>query len=199
MRPLAAMFSLLLLASACGGDDDDDAGSQVDAGAVPADAAATPDATVAIDAGAEDLDMQAADFTCVRDGTKVHQFFVRNALGHLDEAVEVASSTTGGTYPVGTILQLIPTEAMVKRAPGWSPATGDWEFFSLVVSASGTTIDARGTEDVENAFGGNCLECHARAEPQWDLVCEDTHGCEPLGVGDDVITALQDSDPRCAD
>jgi hypothetical protein len=28
-------------------------------------------------------------------------------------------------------------------------------------------------------------------------VCEDTHGCEPLPIGDVVIRALQDGDTRC--
>lgn len=162
-----------LLAWSCGGDDDDGAGA------------------------AEDLDMQASDFTCIKDGTKVHKFFLQNPLGHLDDAVAVASSTSGGTYPVGTVIQLIPNEAMVKRGAGWSASTSDWEFFALATSASGTTINARGKEEVMNAFGGNCFDCHSKAEPQWDLVCETMHGCEPLGVSDDVIAGLQDMDPRC--
>ena len=41
-------------------------------------------------------------------------------------------------YPVGTVLQLIPTEAMVKRHKGYSPSTDDWEFFALKVSPQGT-------------------------------------------------------------
>jgi hypothetical protein len=28
------------------------------------------------------------------------------------------------------------------------------------------------------------------------FVCEDDHGCAPLPVGDDVITAIQNADPR---
>ena len=48
-----------------------------------------------------------------------------------------------------------------------------------------------------NAFGGNCYECHSKAEAQWDLVCEDTHGCDPLPIGDDVIENLQNADTRC--
>jgi hypothetical protein len=140
--------------------------------------------------------MQAADFTNVNDMTPVRGYFIDNRLGHLDEALAVAEDPAGGTYPVGTIIQLVPTEAMVKRAEGFSPATGDWEFFSLAVSPQGTEILARGGPDVVNQFGGSCADCHLQAEPQFDLVCEDTHGCDPLPIGDDVITAIQASDPR---
>ena len=38
----------------------------------------------------EDLDMQASDFGCILDGTKVNQFFIKNPLGHLDDAIAVA-------------------------------------------------------------------------------------------------------------
>ncbi len=192
--------SLLSPLTACGGDDDaDDGGGAADA--APADAGGGTEADAAPageDAAAgEDLEMQASDFACILEGSKVRQFFVVNPLGHLDEALEVASSKTGGTYPVGTILQLIPQEAMVKRRAGWNPATSDWEFFSLSVVATETTIEARGGEDVVNGFGGNCFECHSKAEPQWDLVCEDAHGCDPLSIGDDVIESLQNADTRC--
>jgi hypothetical protein len=117
--------------------------------------------------------------------------------GHLDEAVAVAESDEGGTYPVGTIIQLIPQEAMVKRAPGFDPDSNDWEFFTLDPTPAGTAILSRGGAEVINRFSGSsCASCHSAAEPQFDFVCEDTHGCAPLPVGDDVITAIQQSDPR---
>lgn len=141
--------------------------------------------------------MQAADFGCIRDGSQVRKFFLDNRLGHLDEALAVAASSSGGTYPVGTIVQLIPQEAMVKRAVGWNAATNDWEFFSLRVSGSTTTILERGVENVANSFGGNCFECHSKAEAQWDLVCESTHGCDPLSISDSIIENLQNGDSRC--
>jgi hypothetical protein len=144
----------------------------------------------------EDLDMRAEDFVNIKAMTPVKGYFIDNRLGHLDEAVAVATSDAGGVYPVGTIIQLVPQEAMVKRTRGWNPSTNDWEFFFLDVSAQGTTIVTRGTTDVVNRFGGNCASCHAAAEPQFDFVCESTHGCEPLPVGDDVIRAVQDADPR---
>jgi hypothetical protein len=194
MRPLASAcaIGLTLLVTACGGgetgdDDDDDDDDSV-----------TVDGGEGVDAPAgEDLDMQASDFDCILDGTRVRQFFIKNPLGHLDEALAVADAANGGAYPVGTIIQLIPQEAMVKRAAGWNPTTNDWEFFALSVSGGTTEISARGVEDVENSFGGNCFQCHAQAEPQWDLVCEDTHGCEPLSISDQIIESLQNGDSRC--
>ncbi|HTM22592.1 MAG TPA: hypothetical protein VL172_18850 [Kofleriaceae bacterium] len=169
--------------AACGGGD---------AAAPDAAPGSEPDA-----AAAEDLDMQASDFTCILDGTHVRQFYVKNLLGHLDAALEVANSASGGRYPVGTLLQLVPQEAMVKRAAGWNPTTNDWEFFSLSVSGPTTTIQARGVQDVNNAFGDNCFACHSQAEPQWDLICEDTHGCDPLQISDQIIVNLQNGDSRC--
>lgn len=145
---------------------------------------------------AEDLDMQAEDFVNLQTMTPVGNHFVANRLGHLDEALEIARSPKGGRYPVGTIIQLVPQEAMVKRRAGWNPATNDWEFFFLDVSPEGTKIATRGADEVVNRFGGNCASCHTLAEPKWDLVCEKDHGCEPLPIGDDVILAIQQADPR---
>ena len=91
-------------------------------------------------APAEDLDMKPTDFRSLSTMTKVRGFFVDNRLGHLEEALRVANSPSGGVYPVGTIIQLVPQEAMVKRRKGWSPKTNDWEFFFLSTSATGTEI-----------------------------------------------------------
>lgn len=49
----------------------------------------------------------------------------------------------GAVYPPGSVIQLIPGEAMVKRSKGFSPATHDWEFFELDVSKDGTDIRRR--------------------------------------------------------
>ncbi|HET8621232.1 MAG TPA: hypothetical protein VFM27_19830 [Acidimicrobiales bacterium] len=145
----------------------------------------------------EDVEVEAGDFTALADMTPVRGFFVNNLLGHTDEAVAVAENPDGGVYPVGTVIQLIPQEAMVKRAEGFSPETNDWEFFTLDATPAGTTIVSRGGAEVVNRFSGtSCSGCHSAAEPQFDMVCEDTHGCAPLGVPDDVITTIQQSDPR---
>jgi hypothetical protein len=144
----------------------------------------------------EDYVAQAADFRNLHTMTKVRNFYVDNRLGHLDQALAVANSPTGGEYPVGTIIQLVPQEAMVKREKGFSPSTRDWEFFFLSVNGDGTTIERRGTADVVNRFGQNCASCHQGAQARFDGVCEENHGCAPLPIGPDVFHAIQESDPR---
>ena len=159
----------------------------------------TPDATAAaVDApaGVEDLDMKASDFECVTRWTQVaNSYRITNKLGH--DPLAIANSSTGGEFPVGTIIQIVPTEAMVKRRAGFSATTHDWEFFALSVSKSGTTIDKRGTTDVVNAFNGNCLACHSKAMPQFDLVCGTTHGCDALPLSTQQLVGIQNGDPRC--
>ena len=140
--------------------------------------------------------MHDGDFVNIHDMTPVRGFFVANRLGHLAQTLAVANNPKGGTYPVGTILQLVPQEAMVKRRAGFSPQTHDWEFFFLSTDANGTKIVHRGAKNVVNRFGGNCFSCHAAASRQFDMVCEHDHGCAPLPVGDDIIRIVQDTDPR---
>jgi hypothetical protein len=144
----------------------------------------------------EDFVPEADDFRNIHTMTPVRGFFIDNRLGHLDEAIAVANSPDGGEYPVGTIIQLVPQEAMVKRREGFSKATNDWEFFFLSVSAEGTVIEVRGTDEVVNRFGGNCASCHSLAEPEFDFVSEQDHGCDPLPIGRDLIMAVQEADPR---
>lgn len=86
---------------------------------------------------------------------------------------------------------------MVKREQGFSPATGDWEFFELEVSEAGSKIGKRGFADVNNRFGKNCFGCHVPAREPWDYICETGHNCEPLPIDHTMTGALQRSDPRC--
>jgi hypothetical protein len=144
----------------------------------------------------EDVEMKPADFRNLSTMTKVRGFYVDNRMGHLPEALAVANSPDGGVYPVGTIIQLVPQEAMLKRAKGWNPTTHDWEFFTMKTSATGTEIVTRGATQTVNRFGGSCFSCHAKAETKFDMVCEHSHGCDPLPVSDDVIGAIQNADPR---
>ena len=144
----------------------------------------------------EDFVMQAADFKNLHDMTAVRGFFVDNKLGHLKTAVAMATANKGGTYPVGTILQLVPQEAMIKRHKGFNAKTSDWEFFFLTTDATGTKIVTRGADEVVNRFGGNCASCHVLAKGKFDMVCEKSHGCAPLPIGDDVIHAIQTADVR---
>jgi hypothetical protein len=145
-----------------------------------------------------DFDPQASDFECITRWTHVRNFYVTNKLGNLDGTLAIANDTTnGGKYPVGTIIQLVPFEAMVKRHAGFSADTNDWEFFSLNAAATGTQIVSRGTKNVVNQFGGNCFTCHQKADPKFDFVCEETHGCDPLPLTPQLIQAAQASDARC--
>jgi hypothetical protein len=141
-------------------------------------------------------DIDATSFRCIRKMTPVRQFYVDNLLGNLDATLAAANSSTGAVYPPGSVVQLIPGEAMVKRDKGFSAETHDWEFFNLDASKDGTHIRQRGTVDVANPLG-TCFACHAQAEARWDLVCESNHGCAPLNVTRAMIGALQRTDPRC--
>lgn len=135
-------------------------------------------------------------FKCMLDMTPVRHFYVDNLLGKLDETVAVAKKGEG-EYPVGTVLQLMPNELMIKHEKGFSPATRDWEFFFIDVSKEGSKIYKRGFADVNNRLGLNCFACHAKAEPKYDFVCEIGHGCDPIPVTRAMFGALQRTDPRC--
>jgi len=137
-------------------------------------------------------------FDCIRDMTAVRGFYVDNVQGNLEATLAVANSPEGGVYPPGSVVQLVPTEAMVKRAPGFNPATKDWEFFELDVAPDGTQIRGRGFADVVNRFGGNCFACHVKARPEWDMICEQNHGCDPIPLTPVMTRAIQKTDPRCA-
>lgn len=143
------------------------------------------------------MDIEATSFRCITKMTPVRQFYVDNLQGNLDATLDAANSTGGASYPPGSVVQLIPTEVMVKRDSGFDATTHDWEFFLLDVSKEGTRILKRGAAEVVNLFGGNCFECHNRAAPQWDLLCETGHGCAPIPLTSQMIGALQRTDPRC--
>ena len=177
---LAAAFFV-----ACGG------GSSRPASAPRVTASTTPTTAPAF----RDVAPTPADFKNINTMTRVGDHFVGSLNGHIDAVLAVAHSKSGGAYPVGTIIQLIPTEAMVKRHAGYSPSTGDWEFFSLAVSPQGTTIKQSGAV-VHNFFGGDCASCHQAAAKQFDFVCGKNHGCPPLPITDALIASIQSHDPR---
>lgn len=153
--------------------------------------------TCAVSASADTGSIEADTFGCIRDMTPVRGFYVDNLDGNLDGTLAVANSSTGGVYPPGSLVQLVPTEVMVKREPGFNAATRDWEFFELDVSAEGSSIRARGFAEVVNRFGGNCFACHVQARPEWDMICEQDHGCDPIPLTPVMIKAIQKTDPRC--
>lgn len=136
-------------------------------------------------------------FVCLTRMRPVRGFFVANLLGDIEATVAVAEQPAGLRYPPGSVVQLVPGEAMVKHREGWNAATNDWEFFALEVSGGATEIVARGTTEVVNRFGGNCFGCHQKAAPQWDFICEEGHGCDALPIPDFLIRRAQRNDPRC--
>jgi hypothetical protein len=110
-----------------------------------------------------------SSFKCIQKMTAVRHFFVDNLAGNLEGTVAIAKAGRG-EYPEGTVLQLIPNEVMIKQ---------------------------HGFQDVNNRLGLNCFECHKEARPEFDLVCENDHGCAPLPLTRAMFGALQRTDPRC--
>lgn len=150
----------------------------------------------------EDLDMTADQFSCIGTWDKVLGFRINNLLGHLDEAIAVANSATGGEFPVGTILQHLPTEAMVKRKAGFSPETKDWEFFLLTLGPDGTTtIAERGTTEIATSMGQTCASCHSMVTDAYDFVCntwaEHSDGNCGFDFQDSFLDTQLASDTRC--
>jgi len=162
---------------------------------------AITDPSQAINVAAETrvVNIDEHSFSCIRDMTPVRHFYVDNLLGNIDATLAVANEPEGAIYPVGSVVQLIPTEVMVKRAAGTYAATGDWEFFELEVDEQGSKIVKRGFVDVNNRFGENCFTCHLPAGEQWDFICGSDHGCEPIPIDHSITGALQRSDPRCGE
>lgn len=136
-------------------------------------------------------------FKCIRDMTPVRGFYVDNLSGSLEGTLAAANTAGGAVYPVGSVVQLIPTEVMVKREVGFNAVTKDWEFFELDVDGGKSVIRARGVDDVKNRFGGNCFDCHVKARAEFDLVCETGHGCDPIPLTPVMVKAIQKTDPRC--
>lgn len=136
-------------------------------------------------------------FGCVARGTRVRNTYISHPdPAQLTEAVRIFENHVPDTeYPVGTMLQLVPGEAMIKRTRAAFPNSNGWEFFVLGVSPQGTEIRARG--DAASNRAGTCISCH-QAATKFDYVCERTHGCAPVPLTDDIIAKLQTSDPRCA-
>ena len=159
-------------------------------------------AIVATAAGAGDtasetkVKVDDSSFRCIRDMTAVRHFYVDNLLGDVAGTVAVAKADQGN-YPAGSVLQLMPNEVMVKHEKGFNPATRDWEFFYIDVDENGSKIFRRGFTDVNNRLGMNCFNCHKEAKAEFDMVCEQDHGCAPIPITLAMFGALQRTDPRC--
>jgi hypothetical protein len=144
----------------------------------------------------EPLKITDESFRCITQMTQVRHFYVDNLRGNLAQTVAVATAGTG-EYPEGSVVQLIPNEVMIKQQKGFNPATRDWEFFYIDVSPEGSKIFRRGFADVNNRLGLNCFTCHVKAREEFDFVCEQDHGCDPIPVTRAMFGALQRTDPRC--
>jgi len=192
----AALAALLFVACGSGSGGSGSAAPPASTSSSTSSSSPAPSTTGAVTATTlPDVAPTPASFVNINTMTRVGDHFVGSLNGHLAAALAVARSKSGGVYPVGTVIQLLPTEAMVKRHQGYSPATGDWEFFSLAVSTQGTQIKSSGAV-VKNFFGGDCASCHRAAAARFDFICGKNHGCAPLPLTDALIAKIQQSDPR---
>ena len=153
---------------------------------------------LAVILSADDLAITEKSFGCLLDLPKVRNTRIQNPdVEKLKEAIRIfKDSVPDKEYPTGTVLQLIPTEAMVKHDRAAFPKSNGWEFFALKVSADGTTILDRGDKVLNTSLKKPCLDCHSPAA-KFDFVCEKSHGCAPIPVTDQQIAAVQSADPRC--
>ncbi len=147
---------------------------------------------------AQEITVSEDTFGCILDLPKVRNTRIKHDDPEkLKEAKRILRDSVPETeYPVGTILQLVPHEAMVKHSHDKFPKTNGWEFFFLEVSKEGTKIADRGDNVVNVSQGVTCLSCHQPAA-RFDFVCEKGHGCAPIPFDDQKIAAIQQADPRC--
>src|ERR1700693_5578229 len=131
---------------------------------------------LAVTVSADDLVITEKSFGCVLNLPKVRNTRIQNPDPEkLKEAIRIfRDSVPDKEYPTGTVLQLIPTEAMVKHDRAAFPNTNGWELFALKVSADGTTIQDRGDKVLNTSLKKPCLESHSPAA-KLDFVCEKTH------------------------
>jgi hypothetical protein len=173
----SSLALLLVSLGACGDKGDAVTPDAVDARpAMPDAASGTADAPIAFPPDApgivEDLDMQLADFKDIPGFMMPagRSYRVANLLGHEAEALAAASSPTGGTFPVGSLVEVNHGEVMVKRRVGFNATTHDWEYFGIAYAPDGVTpasFSVRGVEETQ------CFMCHSvMSSPQWDFMCD---------------------------
>jgi hypothetical protein len=150
-------------------------------------------------AAADDIAVSEQTFDCILGWPQIRNTRIKNSDPEkLKEAMRIfRDSIPDKEYPVGTIVQLVPFEAMVKHPRETFPKANGWEFFALDVSDAGTKIKDRGDNVVNLSLGLPCLSCHQPAA-KFDFVCEKGHGCAPIPFDDQKIAELQGADPRCA-
>jgi hypothetical protein len=140
------------------------------------------------------------NFRCLTDGKQPEgkRFRIFGKKRIVKKALrKTTTGKLGKGYPVGTILQLFPFEAMAKRGGKFNKEGHGWEYFKLKPNADGTTeILARGTAEVTNFLGDSCQVCHEGLAKDHDAVCEFVVGIEGLGISDDFFQTLR-RDARC--
>ena len=148
-------------------------------------------------ASAQDITVSEQTFGCILDWPKVRNtHFKHSDPEKLKEAPRIfRDSVPDKQYPVGTILQLVPFEAMVKHPREKFPKTNGWEFFFLDVSTEGTKIKDRGESVVNLSQRVTCLSCHQPAA-RFEFVCEKGHSCAPIPFDDQKIAEIQQADLR---
>jgi Cytochrome P460 len=151
-------------------------------------------ASIALAAQAQDVPESL--LSCIATGTKVgHTWIQHSDPARLQEAVKVfESGAPAADYPEGTVIRLIPQEAMIKRSRTAFANTNGWEYFALTVTPQGTTVRERG-ETASNRLG-TCQSCHSKAA-KFDYVCRSGHDCPIVSLTEQQIAALQANDPRC--
>jgi cytochrome P460 len=154
---------------------------------------------VMCDVLADDVAISDQTFDCILTWPKIRNTYIKNQDPQsLQKAMQIfRDSVANAEYPVGTVLQLIPYEAMVKHSRESFPKTDGWEFFALDVSGATTKIRDRGADVVNVAQRLPCFSCHSPAA-KYDFVCEKGHGCAPIPFNDQQIADAQAADPRCA-
>ena len=161
-------------------------------------AASADNARPAADSRPTDIKITESSFRCIREMKRVRGFFIDNLLGNVEATEQAANSTDGAAYPPGSLVQVIPTSAMIKHQRGYNPETNDWEFFEMDVTAKGVTFLGRGFAELNMRNGLNCLGCHKPAKATRDLICDRARECTPIPLTPAMLRALQNTDPRCA-
>lgn len=156
-------------ATSSSGGDSSDTGTSGDTSSNESSGDATSSDGTTSGVAEEDFVPLEEHFTCINDWENGPGFRITNVLGKTAEALAVANSEEGGTYPVGTIVQHLPTEAMVKRHTGFSPETKDWEFYVLTPMNGANTFVDHGPDIT--TMGNTCASCHLKADEPWDFIC----------------------------
>ena len=150
-------------------------------------------------ASAQDITVSEQTFGCILDWPKVRNTrFKHSDPEKLKEAMRIfRNSVPDKEYPVGTILQLVPFEAMVKHPREKFPKTMDGSFSLWMSPTKGprSMIEERVSSMFRKESPG--LSCH-QPVAKFDFVSEKGHGCAPIPFDDQKIADIQKADLRCA-